>query len=75
MVFTPTSLSPVHTILRLDSSRSRWRQADECTLPDRTGQGQPFRPRSVVSALDLLEFLHQPDGRVARFHEGELFCF
>ena len=42
---------------------------------DRTGQGQPFGPRSVVSAFDLLEFLHQSDGRVARFHEGELFYF
>ena len=42
---------------------------------DRTGQGQPFSPRSVVPAFDLLEFLHEPNSRVARFHQGELFWF
>lgn len=58
----------------LPNSRRR-RQANKCTLLDRTRQRQRLRPGSIISTLDILKLLHQPDGRVASFRECELFCF
>ena len=52
----------------------RRRQANQRTLLDRTSQRHPFRPRPIVSTLDTLKLLHQPDGRVACLCERELFC-
>ena len=39
---------------------------------NRTRQRQRLCPRPIISALDVLEFLHQSDGRVACFCEREL---
>jgi hypothetical protein len=37
-------------------------------------QRQPFRPRFRISALQALELLHHPNGRVTGLGEGKLLC-
>ena len=51
---------------------SRRRQSNNRTLMNRTCQRQRLYPRPVISTLDVLELLHQSDGRVACFCECEL---
>ena len=53
---------------------SRRRQRDNSPLLNRARQGQLLRPGPVVAGFDAGEDLHEPDGGVARFCEGELFC-
>ena len=53
---------------------SRWRQSNNRTLVNRTCQRQRLYPRPVISALNVLELLHQSDGRVACFCESELLA-
>lgn len=43
-------------------------------MPVRAGYGQPLLPGVGVARLDGPEVLHEPDGGVRRFGEGELFC-
>ncbi len=40
----------------------------------RTSQRDPLPPRPRISAFDAREFLHQTDGGVAGFCEGELLA-
>lgn len=41
---------------------------------DGTRERKPLLPLSLVAAFDLLEFLHQSDGGVTRFRQGELLA-